>query len=231
MLRTRLNSMMSILGLALTILVLIACGGQSNQKNTAQMQKGVTVPQNKIVLWNGKDFSNWVFVLEDSTVDPMDVWSVRDGVIHCAGDPMGYMRTKNKYANYALHVEWRWPEVKSNSGVFLFMNGPDKVWPDTLVECQLQAGNAGDLVSFPGLKIRALEGKNSRVVPKQSASNERPVGEWNSYDIRSDGDTLTVNVNGKLQNKVVGFSVASGSIGLQGEGNDVEFRNVYVEPL
>jgi len=213
------------------IFAVIACGNKQNESDTAKMQRDVTVPQGKTMLWNGSDFSNWVFVLEDTTVDPMDVWSIKDGVIHCAGNPFGYMRTKAKYSNYALHVEWRWPKEKTNSGVFLFMNGPDKVWPDTLVECQLEAGNAGDFVSFPGLTIHELAGKNSRVIPKKEKSNERPIGEWNTYDIRCSGDSVKVYVNGTFQNEASGFSVTSGSIGIQSEGKGIEFRNVYVEPL
>lgn len=45
------------------------------------------------------------------------------------------------------------------------------------------------------------------------------------------GNTITVRVNGVLQNEVTGTSVSSGAIGLQAEGKRVEFRNLTIEPL
>jgi hypothetical protein len=54
-------------------------------------------------LFNGKDLSNWTFFLRD----PATVFTVQNGVIHISGNPFGYLRTKEVYANYKLHVEWR----------------------------------------------------------------------------------------------------------------------------
>jgi hypothetical protein len=99
----------------------------------------------KTRLWNGKDFSGWKLHVDDKTVDVDSVWSVTDGVIHCKGVPNGYIRTLKDYSNYKLHLEWRWAEKPTNSGVLLHASGPDKVWPKC-IESQLQAGNAGDFV-------------------------------------------------------------------------------------
>jgi len=44
-------------------------------------------------------------------------------------------------------------------------------------------------------------------------------------------NTIEVLVNGTLQNKGTNVSVTSGSICLQSEGKDVEFRNVYLNEL
>jgi len=209
---------------------LVACGKQSGQSDNAQTGNDVIVPQEKMVLWNGTDFSNWVFQLKDPQVDPDQVWSIRDGNIRCEGQPFGYMRTTNTYANYALHVEWRWPEGAGNSGVFVHMQPPDKVWP-TLLECQLQSGHAGDFVSFPGMTFNELEGPEARVVAKKAESSEHPVGEWNAYDIQVRGNSVKVYVNGVYQNEATGLNYSSGKICLQSEGKPVEFRNVYVEPL
>ena len=69
-----------------------------------------------IQLFNGKDLTNWVFYLKDKTVDPATVFTVQNGVIHISGNPFGYMRTKDTYSDYRLHVEWRWPSEATNSG-------------------------------------------------------------------------------------------------------------------
>lgn len=84
----------------------------------------------KVVLWNGRDFTGWQRVLADPQVDVDDVWWVRGDAIHCKGEPFGYLRTEQRYSDYHLHVEWRWPETPTNSGVLLHINGPDKVWPE-----------------------------------------------------------------------------------------------------
>ena len=60
-------------------------------------------------LFNGKDLSNWNFVVDKNSVPADQVYSVRDGKIFITGQPFGYMYTKEKYSDYKLHVEWRWP--------------------------------------------------------------------------------------------------------------------------
>ena len=190
----------------------------------------------EIRLWNGKDFTGWKLYLPDDTVSVDDVWSVKDGVIHCAGKPNGYMRTKRKFSNYRLHLEWRWPETPANSGVLLHASGPDQVWP-TCIECQLKSGSAGDLVLINGTGI-TVDGEDKQnvekqfvVAPKKEQSSEHPAGEWNMYEIHCQKDTIRCYVNGVLQNEGSNATVTGGWIGLQSEGGPIEFRNVYLKPL
>jgi hypothetical protein len=156
------------------------------------------------------------------------------GVIRCEGKPNGYMKTENDYADYLLHVEWRWVSRGGNSGVFVHVVGQDMVWPRA-VECQLMAGNAGDfwLVGGVETKEHARGGKRvgGRRTAKLNNSSEKPPGEWNSYDIVCKDDWIVVLVNGVLQNVATGCSVRSGKIILQSEGSPIEFRNIYLEPL
>ena len=197
-------------------------------------------PKKKTVLFNGKDLAGWVRFSPDDkpdgdkkfTVDK--VWSVRNGVIRCEGKPNGYIRTLESYANYKLHVEWRWPAGPTNSGVLLHRAGIDMVWPKC-VEAQLMHQNAGDfwLLSFSKIKV---DGK--QVGPKKYAngkkkhpSNEKPLGQWNSYDIICRGKTVELYVNGLLQNKGIEADPWFGPICLQSEGSPIEFRNIYLEPL
>ncbi|HEC02656.1 MAG TPA: DUF1080 domain-containing protein, partial [Phycisphaerales bacterium] len=56
-------------------------------------------------------------------------------------------------------------------------------------------------------------------------------GQWNSYDIICDGKTITLFVNGLLQNKGADVDPSSGPISLQSEGSPIEFRNIYIEPV
>ena len=196
--------------------------------------KEVIVPEKKTFLWNGKDFCGWKLFIPDESVDVGTVWSVKDGVIRCEGKPKGYMRTETAYANYILHVEWRWPGEGGNSGVLLHTNGPDEVWPKN-IEAQLQSGEAGDIVVLGGTETKEHAAKGKRVdgkkVRKLKKSGEKPLGQWNVYEIVCKNDWMVIMVNGVLQNVATGTSVTSGTIGLQSEGTPIEFRNIYIEPL
>jgi len=183
-----------------------------------------------VTLFNGKDLSNWTFVLRGDTVDPATVFTVTDGIINIKGDPFGYMRTKDKYSDYILHVEWRWPVEPSNSGVFIHGQKPDAIWLKC-IECQLMPGNAGDFVCMNGSDIKEREDKSKIVVKKIAESSEKPVGEWNTMKITCNGNTIEVVVNGTFQNRGTESNIADGFICLQSEGKDVQFRNVYLTKL
>jgi len=199
------------------------------------------VPAKKIELFNGKDLAGWVPFLPNDERDKQTrkfkaetVWSVADGVLRCEGKPNGYLRTEEHYANYRLHVEWRWPGEPTNSGVLLHRTGIDKVWAKC-IEAQLQNERAGDIVLLGDASIEAggkkVGGKGIAFVKMQGPANEKPAGEWNTYDIVCDGGAVTLTVNGKLMNQAANADPAAGPICLQSEGSPIEFRNVYIEPV
>ena len=188
-------------------------------------------------LFNNEDLAGWKPYLGDEDVRPEAVWSVKDGVIHCKGQPNGYIRTTDVYSDYKLHVEWRWPEEPINSGVLLHATGEDKVWPRT-IEAQLQAGNAGTFILIgAGLGV-TVDGKRYQDsskefigISRKHDSSEKPAGQWNSYDIFCVGDKISLYVNGVLQNEATEVTRTSGWICLQSEGSPIEFRNIYIEPV
>ena len=219
--------------LFLSLIILIGASaemyGQTREKNSKIKQSRRAGITNNIQLFNGKNLSNWVLHLKDPAVDPSTVFTVRDGVVHIKGDPFGYMRTKDVYSEYTLHVEWRYPGEASNSGVFIHAQLPDTIWLKCF-ECQLKSGSAGDFVCMNGAKMNEMK-NNSRVVTKMGASSEKPVGEWNSMEVICKSNTIEVIVNGTLQNKATGISDTNGHICLQSEGKDIEFRNVFLTKL
>jgi 3-keto-disaccharide hydrolase len=192
------------------------------------VEKSIT-PKKKIALFNGKDMSGWDYYLKGEAKFA-DTWSVKEGVIHCKGKPNGYIKTKKRYSNYKLHVEWRWVGKAGNSGVLLHMDGPDKVWPKC-IEAQLKSGNAGDFYLIGGTDIKEKERRKGIHVKKMAESSEKPLGQWNKYDILCKGGIIELRVNGVLQNKASKASVTAGLICLQSEGVPIEFRNVYLEPV
>jgi hypothetical protein len=190
----------------------------------------------RVTLFNGRDLSGLHLFLGDKPgepkADPASAWSIADGVLALHSKASGYVVTDKTYENYLLHVEWRWPKeavANSNSGVLVHLNGPDIIWPSCF-ECQLKTGNAGQVVGM-GLDIPAAPLQSNRKrAPKLAASSEKPLGEWNTYEIFARGDTIEVFINGTRQNFVEKLPVHSGGIALQLEGYPIEFRTVWVEP-
>lgn len=189
---------------------------------------------NQVELFNGKDMSGWKAILpEGGKMD--DVWSVKDGAIICKGNPVGYIRTEKKYTNYILRLQWRFDPTKGagNSGVLLRMVGDDKVWPKS-VEAQLQSGQAGDFWNIDEFKMTAeksrTNGRNTKRDPK-AANPERPLGEWNEYEIIVDKGLVILKINGVETNRATDVEEVPGFICLQSEGSEIHFRDIKLVPL
>jgi hypothetical protein len=197
----------------------------------------VSCNEKKEYLFNGEDLDNWIIYVEDTAVNPEDFFFVNDEMIETVGVPNGYLRTKKEYENYHLHVEWRYPEEPTNSGVFVHTSGPDLLWPAHF-QGQLKFKHAGDfIVHGVGEKatirdtVYTSSEKSKPLMPKEHLTNEKEAGEWNSYDIICKGSTIELKVNGLLQNVATDCSLTRGNIGLQAEGSRIQFRNLWVKPL
>jgi hypothetical protein len=189
-------------------------------------------PTKRIDLFNGKDFAGWTFTTRSNT-PPAETWSVTNGVIHCTGQPYGYARTESPYRDYKLTVEWRFVKIApraDNSGIFVQITGPDKVWP-ACVEVQGAHGKQGDLRMNGGATAKGHATTETKNADAQSPSNEKPTGEWNTFEVECSGDSIKLRTNGKRMNQIDGCSAASGAIGIQCEGGEIEVRKMFLEPL
>jgi hypothetical protein len=200
-------------------------------------------PEKAIDLFDGESLSGWGCFLVDPNVNMKDVWSVRDGLLVCKGEPLGYLFTKKEYTNYRLIVEWRWaPGTQpGNSGVLLRIVGDAVSFLPKGVEAQLHSGNAGDIWAFYGASVKG-DPDRMRVIKGHEAlgdfagvqkikGNEKPPGKWNKYEITLVGDKLTLVVNGEKVNEATGLDVVPGKIGLQSEGGQIHFRTVKLIPV
>ena len=217
-------------------------------------------PAKSIELLNGNDLSGWIQIVRTGDAADPGTWTVAGGVLKCSGKPNGYIRTEGRYQNYKLTLEWRWtgPDLPAdnqgrprmrNSGVLLHASGPDTVWPKS-IEAQLMQTNAGDIydignvgfaellalrekaVAAAGTDAEAVKrAQGQRKVARAKDSYEKPVGEWNTYEITCAGDTVTLHVNGVDQNRATKLGATAGHIALQSEGAPIEFRNVKLTPL
>ncbi len=125
-------------------------------------------PSDAIVLFNGKDLSNWEEVKGEGPAQ----WKVGDGyfqVVPGTGD----IRTKDTYGDFQLHVEWATPnpphgtdQDRGNSGVFLH----------GLYEIQVL--DSYNNVTYADGEAAAVYGQYP---PQVNAA--RPPGVWQMYDI------------------------------------------------
>ena len=215
--------------------------------------------EKKIELFNGQNLDNWNIIVDSEDGEPKDLFFVEDGVLNTIGDPFGYIRTKDSYSNYTLHLEWRWTDEPSNSGVLLNVQGEERIFPQC-VECQLMSGKAGDIVLMGKGTTITIKDSTYMVtseehrylgITKYEESSEKPAGEWNKIELTVYKGTVVHNQNGENVveyhlwtpewNEMVADSKfpalnpewadvpAKGYIGLQDHGDDVWFRNIKIK--
>lgn len=187
-----------------------------------------------IPLFNGRDLEGWRHETTGAA-QPLAVTHAPEGVIAFTGQPVSYLATNGTYRNYRLHAEWRWPGKPGNGGVLVHITtGPkDRAWPECF-QVQLKHGAAGDLLPMAGAKfaepLTSAPG-TTEVRARQAADRERPAGEWNECDVVCADGTITVTINGVVQNRVSGCSAAAGRVGFQLEGAPFELRHATLTPL
>ncbi len=191
-----------------------------------------------VLIGPGADLSRWSML--DGTPA---TWPMKDGVLESG---KGYLRTKEEFSDFQLHVEWAAPKTvkgdgqgRGNSGVYL------------LGKFEVQVLDSYQNATYPDGQAAALYGQYPPLV-----NASRPPGEWQAYDILftaprwKDGKVERPAVVTVLHNGVVVHNATSyhgpsmhkqiapytpeltrGPISLQDHGNPVRFRNIWIRPL
>lgn len=194
-----------------------------------------------VTLLHENDLSNWTYDMKDGS-PPEGTYSVKDGIlsIQGAGKDLSVIRTLDKFSNFELEFEWRWPGKPGNSGCLIYSTEPRylNVWPKSL-EVQMENGNAGDLI-FIGETIDVTDEQIAKTDPNNKKDwrvrlrhnltddSEKPAGEWNHARIVSDNGNVTVYINGELTNKGRKATGRIGSICFQAERANVEYRGIRI---
>jgi hypothetical protein len=184
-----------------------------NEKDDASWKRGKPVD-----LFNGKDLSNWTAMVPGKDLG----WKVENGLMkNVAG--ANNLVSNEKFWNFELHCEFRIGE-HSNGGIGLRGRYEIQIVDDY--------GKPPDSHGTGALY--------SRIKPRVNAS--KAPGEWQSYDVRLVGRTLTVVVNGQTvieKAQVEGLTAMAhdwdesvpGPISVQGDHGPVEIRRLTVVPL
>jgi hypothetical protein len=175
----------------------------------------------------GADLKAWKRVAIPPTAKLRDVdpWSVKDGVILCAGKGAGHemLLFDEEFADGIFHVEWRFKPVDGgkgyNSGVYVRNSADGAIWH------QAQVGNMNIGYIF-GETLAGGEKKRINIKDAKVAQRGKGPGEWNVFEITCKGKDVTLWVNGAVTATWTDCQVPKGYVGLEAEGWDIEFRNV-----
>ncbi len=216
-----------------------------------------------VSLFNGKDLSGWKVPAGDG-----GHWKVLDGVIdydarsEATGDKN--LWSEKEYKDFVLKIDWR---IKETTGLYpvptVLPDGSHKKGPDGK-DIITPTPNADSGIYLRGTSKAQLNiwcwpigsgevygyrmdqkmppAVRAGVTPKMRA--DKPVGEWNTFEITMKGDRLTVVLNGK---KVIDHAQlpdvpAKGALALQHHGGFkdgkyspasslVQFRNIAIKEL
>jgi hypothetical protein len=217
-----------------------------------------------VSLFNGRDFTGWKVPEGDN-----GHWKIVEGVIDYDAESESKsgkdLWTTREFGDFILRVDWRIKEVpyinpnvpyilpdgthaRDIHGKEIRMALPDS---DSGILLRGSARNQVNIWCWPigsgelyGYRADAKQAPEIRAGATPRTQADKPVGEWNSYEITMRGDRVTVMLNGKtvLENARMPGIAQKGAVGLQHHGGKrdgkwnsppslVQFRNISIKEL
>jgi hypothetical protein len=147
----------------------------------------------------------------------------------CAGDGgHEWLRFDREVGDFEFQLDWRFTplgegERRYNSGIGVRLSRAGEIWH------QAQTGLAGGYLFGETLTDGLFRRFN---LSKEMKENRvKPAGEWNHYEVRAQGDRITLAVNGAIVNELAGVGLRRGYVGLEAEGYEITFRNLRLKTL
>ena len=173
------------------------------------------VPAGFTPLINGRDLTGW-----QDVATAAEHWKVENGELINDGKGADLVTAK-AYKNFELRLEWKIP-LKGDSGVYLPGGQQVQIWAK-------DSGSGGFVY-------------NHKYTVSPTAVADKPLGEWNTYEIKLLDSKVTVTLNGKVVMQEVpvekGFDPpllgpVEGPLKLQKSPHNVmtTFRNLFIREL
>ena len=158
-------------------------------------------------------------------------FALADGTLTSQGGLGLLWYAAEEFSAYSLKLDWRMAG-DDNSGVFVGFPASGDPWSavDHGYEIQIDATDEPDRTTGAVYSFQSAD-----LGARDAALN--PPGEWNTFEIRVEGERLRVYLNGTLVNDFTNTdpnrSLADGHIGLQnhGDGDEVSFRDIRIKEL
>ena len=221
-------------------------------------------PAGFVSLFNGKDFTNWKVPDGDN-----GHWKVIDGVIdydaqsESSGEKS--LWSQKEYRDFVLQVDWRIKETPyTNPNVYYILpdgshgkdvKGKELRLPlpdsDSGVYIRGSATHQINIWCWPigsgemyGVRMDRKNSPELRAGATPRTHADKPVGEWNRFEITVRGKSVTVALNGKIV--IPAFEIPAlpenGKIALQHHGSKrgdqwtsppalVQFKNIAIKEL
>lgn len=221
-------------------------------------------PAGFVSLFNGKDFSGWTVPAGDN-----GHWKLLDGVIdydarsEAKGDKS--LWGEREFADFVLQVDWRIKETpyvnpgvpyilpdgthaKDTKGRELRLSLPDS---DSGIYLRGQGAYQVNIWCWPigsgemyGVRTDPKTAPEVRAAVTPRTQADKPVGEWNRFEITVRSNTVSVVLNGKtvIPGATIPGLPARGRIALQHHGAErdgqwtsppslVQFKNIFIKEL
>lgn len=205
-------------------------------KDLGKPEQDNTPPGGFAGLFNGKDLTGWKGLVADpparakmtkeqltaaeatATTEALKHWKVEDGVITYDGHNNSLCTTKD-YGNFEMYVDWK-ISPGGDSGIYLRGSPQVQIWDNPL--------GSGGLYN------------NQKNPSNPTKKADKPVGEWNRFNILMVGDKVTVYLNDELVVNNVTMEnywerdkpiYPIGQIELQHHNSPLWFKNIYIREL
>ncbi|MGV3608502.1 MAG: 3-keto-disaccharide hydrolase [Planctomycetaceae bacterium] len=171
---------------------------------------------------------------EGATDSAEKCWKMEQNDLVCTGQTGPWLRSKKEYGNFAMRLEYKLRDG-GNSGVYARVPEDGNHHGDGAgVEIQILDDNSARYKTLMPYQycgsVYAIRPADPRVC--------KPVGEWNTMEIRCVGTRYTITHNGVVVVNADDKDVPelakrrlSGKLGLQNHQEEVRFRNVRIQSI
>lgn len=154
-----------------------------------------------VPLFDGTSFAGW-----KTSEKTAKSWKIENGMLVLLGGNV-HLYTQEEFDDFVIRFEFRPVKKGYNSGFFLRGNN----------QINLAQKDAG----------RLMTAKATKAVPEL----HKEPGQWNEWEVTCIGPKVSLKVNGKTAWEINDFKPVKGPIGLQAEGQPIDFRNLRIKKV